>query len=83
MGHILSTVLSAVGLTCPQTEEKVLYFKRLSDHSIPPTRGSEMAAGYDLYSAYDVTIPAHGKALIKTDIAVSLPEGCYGRVAPR
>ena len=32
------------------------------------------------YSAYDTTVPAEGKALVKTDVAVSLPEGCYGRV---
>ena len=25
-------------------------------------------------------IPAEGKALVKTDIAIALPEGCYGRV---
>ena len=31
-------------------------------------------------SAYDVTIPAEGKALVKTDIAIAVPEGCYGRV---
>ena len=35
------------------------------------------------YSAYDAVIPAQGKALVKTDIQVELPEGCYGRVAPR
>lgn len=28
-------------------------------------------------------VPAHGKAIVKTDIQVELPEGCYGRVAPR
>jgi len=28
-------------------------------------------------------IPAHGKALIKTDIAIMIPDGCYGRIAPR
>ena len=27
-----------------------------------------------------MTIPAEGKALVKTDIAIALPEGCYGRV---
>ncbi len=32
------------------------------------------------YSASDVTIPAEGKALVKTDIAIAIPEGCYGRV---
>lgn len=42
-----------------------------------------MAAGYDLVSAYDLVIPARGKALAKTDIAMAIPEGCYGRIAPR
>ena len=30
-----------------------------------------------------MTIPAKGKALVKTDIQIALPDGCYGRVAPR
>uniref|UniRef100_A0A0P4WC52 Deoxyuridine 5'-triphosphate nucleotidohydrolase n=1 Tax=Scylla olivacea TaxID=85551 RepID=A0A0P4WC52_SCYOL len=34
-------------------------------------------------SAYDMVVPAEGKALVKTDIQVELPEDCYGRVAPR
>ena len=42
-----------------------------------------MAAGYDLYSAEETTVPAHGKALIDTQIAIALPEGTYGRIAPR
>lgn len=28
-------------------------------------------------------IPARGKALVETGIAVAVPEGTYGRVAPR
>ena len=32
------------------------------------------------FSAYDLTIPARGRALAKTDIQIGLPEGCYGRV---
>ena len=31
-------------------------------------------------SAYDVTIAAEGKALVKTDIAIAIPAGHYGRV---
>ena len=31
-------------------------------------------------SAYDVTIPAQGKAIAKTDLAIMLPDGCYGRI---
>lgn len=34
-------------------------------------------------SAYDYTVPAKGKELVKTDIQIEVPEGCYGRVAPR
>lgn len=34
-------------------------------------------------SAYDYIVPARGKELVKTDIQIEVPEGCYGRVAPR
>ncbi|XP_021117124.1 deoxyuridine 5'-triphosphate nucleotidohydrolase, mitochondrial isoform X1 [Heterocephalus glaber] len=60
-----------------------LRFVRLSEHATAPTRGSARAAGYDLYSAYDYIIPPMEKALVKTDIQIALPSGCYGRVAPR
>lgn len=48
-----------------------------------PTRGSAGAAGYDLYSARDVLVPARGKALVKLDIAIKMPAGCYGAIWPR
>ena len=32
------------------------------------------------YSAENLTIPAEGKALVKTDIAMAIPDGCYGRI---
>ncbi|KAF2977762.1 hypothetical protein EK904_007730 [Melospiza melodia maxima] len=34
-------------------------------------------------SAYDCVIPPMEKAVVKTDIQIALPSGCYGRVAPR
>jgi len=61
----------------------MLRFAKLTEHAFTPTRGSSQAAGYDLYSAYDCTVPSKGKTLAKTDIQIALPEGCYGRVAPR
>jgi len=61
----------------------MLQVAKLSEHATIPTRGSSSAAGYDLYSAVDVTIPARGKGLVKTDIQVKVPHGTYGRVAPR
>ncbi|XP_046317681.1 deoxyuridine 5'-triphosphate nucleotidohydrolase, mitochondrial isoform X1 [Marmota monax] len=60
-----------------------LRFVRLSEHATAPTRGSARAAGYDLYSAYDYIVPPMEKALVKTDIQIALPSGCYGRIAPR
>ncbi|KAG8440505.1 hypothetical protein GDO86_006308 [Hymenochirus boettgeri] len=65
------------------TEGPVLRFAKLTEHAFTPTRGSARAAGYDLYSAYDYIIPAFEKAVVKTDIQICVPSGCYGRVAPR
>jgi dUTP pyrophosphatase len=60
-----------------------LRVKRLSQNAIIPTRGSAEAAGYDLYAAQECLIEAHSKALIKTDLSIAVPYGCYGRIAPR
>lgn len=57
--------------------------KKLSDTATIPTRGSEVAAGWDLYASQEVVVPARGKAIITTDIAIAVPVGFYGRVAPR
>lgn len=35
------------------------------------------------FSAYDAVVPARGKALIQTDLQIEVPNGTYGRVAPR
>ncbi|KAM3961198.1 deoxyuridine triphosphatase [Aphomia sociella] len=60
-----------------------LKFSRMTDNAFTPTKGSEKAAGLDMKSAYDCMVPARGKALVKTDLQIELPPGCYGRVAPR
>ena len=39
--------------------------------------------GYDLSSAVGAVISANDKAIVPTDIAVAIPEGTYGRIAPR
>jgi len=67
----------------PRLENDILQVAKLTDKAIIPTRGSDKAAGYDLYSAYDYVIPARGKILAKTDIQIKVPHGTYGRVAPR
>ncbi|KAF0043032.1 hypothetical protein F2P81_004369 [Scophthalmus maximus] len=69
--------------TRPADQRAVLRFAKLSEHARTPTRGSTKAAGYDLYSAYDYSIGPMDKAIVKTDIQIAVPHGCYGRVAPR
>ena len=60
-----------------------LFVKKLSEFATIPSRGSKLAAGYDLYSAHDCVIKAKGKEMVKTDLQIAVPSGCYGRVAPR
>lgn len=60
-----------------------MHFKRLTAKAHPPIRSSPLAAGFDLSSAYDYTIKAKSKEIVKTDLQVQIPSGCYGRIAPR
>ena len=48
-----------------------------------PTRGSDEAAGYDLYSYESETVAPNQIKLIDTGISIKVPEGTYGRIAPR
>ena len=60
-----------------------LRVKKLSEDATLPTRGSGGAVGYDLYSTHEVLIPPTHRALVGSGVAIVLPVGCYGRVAPR
>ncbi|KAL7716723.1 Deoxyuridine 5'-triphosphate nucleotidohydrolase [Entamoeba marina] len=62
---------------------KVIKVKKLSEDAILPTRGSEKAAGLDLYSTIDFQIEAHSRQIIPMGISIEIPTSCYGRVAPR
>ncbi|XP_020263074.1 deoxyuridine 5'-triphosphate nucleotidohydrolase-like [Asparagus officinalis] len=61
----------------------LLKIKKLSENAILPSRASPLSAGYDLSSAVATKVPARGKALVPTDLSISIPEGTYARVAPR
>ncbi|CAH0551149.1 unnamed protein product [Brassicogethes aeneus] len=66
------------------TSTKILLkWTKAIPQALPPTKCSKKAAGYDLKSAFDYIVPARGKVTIDTGIKVELPEGCYGRIAPR
>jgi len=60
-----------------------LNFKRLDPRATLPTRGSAASAGLDIYSIEDITIEPKQRVLARTGLAVAVPLGFYGRVAPR
>lgn len=64
----------------PSEELKV--FLR-SPKATVPTKGSALAAGYDLYASESAVIPSKGQGMVATDISIIVPIGTYGRVAPR
>lgn len=61
-----------------------LQIKLLTPDARAPTRGSALAAGYDLYASEDTTVPGRGKAMVETGISIAVPEGtceCIPRIA--
>ena len=64
------------------TEVKI---KKLRKDARVPTRGSESAAGYDLYAAIDgdITIGPHRTAFVGTGLAIEVPEGYFGALFAR
>ena len=64
-------------------DNTILKFKKISSNAFTPKRATINSAGFDLFSAETKEINAHDRGIIHTDITVILPEGTYGRVAPR
>jgi dUTP pyrophosphatase len=57
--------------------------KKLNPAAVIPTKAHPTDAGFDLVASKTTTIPANGRALIPTDIAMAIPEGYYGMVVGR
>lgn len=60
-----------------------IHIKRLTKEAKIPTRGSDSAAGMDLYAAESLRIPAGEHRIISTGISVAIPDNTYLRIAPR
>ena len=60
-------------------------FKRLNSMAITPSRGSEQAAGYDLYAAIEepITIAPHTTTKIGTGLSFELPNNTFGAIFAR
>lgn len=61
----------------------MLKVKFLSKNASLPVKCSELAAGFDLTSPCDCVVKAMDRQLVPTDIALCVPKGTYGRIAPR
>src|SRR6185503_8502531 len=60
-----------------------LRFKQLDERAVLPQRGSALAAGLDVCSIEDVEIGPRQRVMARTGLAVAIPPGFYGRIAPR
>lgn len=60
-----------------------IHFVKLHPQARVPSRANTNDAGADLYAVEDVSITPLGRELVKTGIALSMPDSIYGRIAPR
>lgn len=59
-------------------------FFKLHPDAIIPTRGTPLSAGWDLYALEDVVLWPDDKPVpVRTGVGVTMPAGCYGRIAGR
>jgi len=78
-----SRVLRGFGTQLNSISTVVLKVKLLSPFGRLPTKGTPQSAGFDLHASRKVVIAPRSQEIIPTGIAVKLPEGTYGRIAPR
>ena len=60
-------------------------YKKLNEYAHEPTRGSEYAAGYDLYAALEnpITISARNTLAIPTGLCFELPQNTFAAIFAR
>lgn len=59
--------------------------KKLNKNAIIPTKGSEYAAGYDLYACIDapIIITPHSTVKVGTGLSIEIPTGYFGAIFAR
>ena len=77
--RVLSFPSSAV------TKRSKIQIKKLNENATIPTRGSDRAAGYDLYACLEneITIGAGETVKIGTGLSIAVPEGYFGAIFAR
>ena len=71
------------GVGSPWRSPPRLQYVRLSPTSKAPARTIEGAIGYDLYTPFSFTLYPKEIKLVYIDVAIGIPVGHYGRIAPK
>jgi dUTP pyrophosphatase len=58
-------------------------YSQLNKDGKEPFQANESDAGYDLFSTEYITIEPFQRRLVSTGISIEIPQGFYGRIAPR
>ncbi len=58
-------------------------FQRLSERARPPLVSQAGDVAADLFAAGEIVIPARGRAMVPTDLALELPSGFRARIHSR
>ena len=73
----------SIGVRSPWESPPRLQFVKLSPTAKALARATAGAIGYDLYTPFSFTLYPRDVKLVYTDIAIGVPVGHYGRVAPK
>lgn len=63
--------------------EIIIPFQKLSEKAKVPSQATFSDAGYDLFATDTYTLKPGERKLYKTNISTAIPNGYYGRIAPR
>lgn len=65
------------------TQALYVSFRTIREDAIWPQKGSEEAAGYDLFAVDSVRIPPSSRFWVSTGIIFNIPRHLYGQIKPR
>ena len=65
------------------TTELNIEFAKLDSDAIIPTKGSPPAAGWDLYALEETIVRRNVSSMIKTGLAIAIPNGWEGQIRCR
>lgn len=79
----LVTILSEPLMDDNNHWSEFLLVEKSDPEAITPTRATEESIGYDLYAFHDFVIPPGELVTHDIKIKITVPKGCYGRIAPK